>query len=188
MARAGLNKEAVVEAASRLADAEGLEAVTLARLAKELKVKAPSLYNHVDGLSAVLRELSLRGLREANARMSRAAVGLSREQALIAVGIAYHRFALEHPGLYGATLKAPAGDDTDLEQASQETLDTLKAVLAGYGLEGDDALHAIRGLRAIIQGFVLLEFSGGFGLPLDIEESLVRLLTAFSDGLAKTGV
>ncbi len=186
MPRSGLDKEAVIEAASALADQGGLEAVTLARLAKELNVKAPSLYNHVDGLAGIFRELSLRGVREANRRMARAAVGLARKDALIAVGLAYRQFAREHPGLYGASLRAAPAGDAEWAAASQETLETIIAVLKGYGLAGEDALHAIRGLRAIIQGFVSLEAAGGFGMPLDVEELLVRLLTVFSNGLVKS--
>ena len=47
MARAGLDGDAVVAAAAVLADAEGLEAVTLARLAADAGVRPPSLYAHV---------------------------------------------------------------------------------------------------------------------------------------------
>lgn len=184
MPRAELTREAVVAAASELADREGIGAVSLARLARDLDVKAPSLYNHVDGLAGILRDLSVRGVREANARMARAAVGLAREDALIALGLAYRAFARAHPGLYRASLRAAPPDDAEWSEASGETLDTIIAVLSGYGLAGEDALHAIRGLRAIIQGFVSLEAAGGFGMPLDVEESFRRLLKVFSRGLA----
>jgi len=59
----------------------------------------------------------------------------------------------------------------------------LCAVLAGYGLEGDDALHATRGLRGLLHGFVSLETGGGFGVPLDLDESFRRLLQVFMAGL-----
>jgi len=59
----------------------------------------------------------------------------------------------------------------------------VRAVLAGYGLEGDDALHATRGLRSLLHGFVSLETGGGFGLPLDLDESFRRLLQVFMAGL-----
>src|SRR5947208_1931649 len=42
MARAGLSADALVEAAAALADREGLEAVTLARLAADAGVRPPS--------------------------------------------------------------------------------------------------------------------------------------------------
>ena len=45
--RAPLNRERVLEAAVALADARGVEGLTMRKLAKELGVEAMSLYNHV---------------------------------------------------------------------------------------------------------------------------------------------
>ncbi len=186
MPRAGLDRAAVLRAATAIADAEGLEALTLARLAKDLAIKTPSLYNHVESLGALRRNLALAGMREANIRMTRAAVGLARVEALVALGRAYRIFAADHPGLYAASLQAAPADDEALTRAGNEVVATILAVLAGYGLEGDDALHATRGLRAIIHGFVSLEAAGGFGLSLDLGESLERLLRAFAGGLERS--
>lgn len=185
MPRAGLDKAAVVDAAARIANGEGLAAVTLARLAHELKVKTPSLYNHVDGLAFVQRELALRGMLEGTARMSKAAVGRAGADAVIGVGLAYRQFARESPGLYAASLLPPPRGDAELERVAGEAVGLVVAVLGAFGLEGDDALHATRGLRAVIHGFVSLEAAGGFGLALDTEESFRRLLEAFSEGLGR---
>jgi hypothetical protein len=57
------------------------------------------------------------------------------------------------------------------------------AVLDSFGLSGDDALHAVRGLRSIVHGFATLEVMGGFGLPLDCDESFRRLVSMFIRGL-----
>ena len=53
MPRAGLDAQAVVVAAAELADADGLEQVTLAGLASRLGVRAPSLYAHIGGQPAL---------------------------------------------------------------------------------------------------------------------------------------
>ena len=57
MPRRGLDTSQVVDAAVKLAD-DGIETVTFARLAQDLEVRAPSLYNHVDGRPALLRLLA----------------------------------------------------------------------------------------------------------------------------------
>jgi hypothetical protein len=62
-------------------------------------------------------------------------------------------------------------------------VDIAVVVLAGYGLQGNDALHATRGLRSLLHGFVALEAAGGFGLPLDRDESFARLVQVFIAGL-----
>jgi len=184
MPRAGLTPEAVIDAAARLADAEGLEAVTLARLAETLGVRPPSLYKHVNGLDSVRRALALRGLNEANRRLQWATIGKARDVALFALAHAYWQFARERPGLYAASLRAPVAGETDVAAAGEAMLGTVLAVLAGYGVSGDDALHATRGLRAIIHGFVSLDAAGGFRLRLDLDESFDRLLGAFARDLA----
>ncbi len=61
----------------------------------------------------------------------------------------------------------------------------LRAVLESYGLRGDEATHAIRGLRSLLHGFVSLEAAGGFGLPLDLDESFTRLVRVFAAGLPR---
>ncbi len=183
MPRMGLDREAVLEAAVVLADKDGLEGLTIARLAEVLGVRSPSLYNHVRGLEELRRELALRGLRELSARITRAAVGLSRGEAIQAIAASYRHFAREHAGLYTASLQAPHVEDAELWRASEAVIEVVLAVLSTYGLRGDDALHAVRGLRAIVHGFASLEVRGGFGLRLDLEESFTRLVHAFIAGL-----
>jgi AcrR family transcriptional regulator len=187
MPRVGLTPASVLDAAERIADAEGPDAVTLARLAAELSVRPPSLYKHVDGLEAVRRGLALRGIAEANRRLQLATIGKARDDALHALADAYWRFARERPGLYAASLRAARPGENDVAAAGDAFLGIVLAVLSGYGVTGDDALHATRGLRAIIHGFVSLDAAGGFRLKLDLEESLRRLLAAFARDLAERG-
>jgi AcrR family transcriptional regulator len=71
-ARRGLDQAAVVAAAADLADREGIEALTLTRLAAHLEVRPPSLYAHVDGLDDLRRLLALQTLHELAATLSAA--------------------------------------------------------------------------------------------------------------------
>jgi AcrR family transcriptional regulator len=187
MARAGLTPLAVIDQAAAIANAEGLEAVTLARIAEALGVRSPSLYKHVDGLPAIRRALAVRGLGEASARLERATVGKARDEALFALAHAYWRFAREQPGLYAASVVAPRPGENDVAVAGERLMGTVLAVLAGYGISGTDALHAARGLRAVVHGFVSLDLAGAFRLKLDLAESFDRLLAAFARGLAARG-
>src|SRR5438034_7452211 len=52
--RVPLSKERVLRAAVELADAHGVEAVSMRRLAQELGVEAMSLYNHVANKDEIL--------------------------------------------------------------------------------------------------------------------------------------
>jgi AcrR family transcriptional regulator len=183
MARAGLDTDAVVQAAARVADAEGLEAVTLAGLAGELGVRAPSLYAHVDGLGDLRRRIGDRGALELADELQAAATGRAGGDALIAVANAYRRYALAHPGSYEALQRAPDPADSEATAAAQRVVDVVLAVLRGYGLADEDAIHATRVIRSGLHGFVTLERGGGFALPLGLDESYARLVAVLDRGL-----
>ena len=173
----------MVAEAAVTADELGLDAVTLAAVAKRLGVRLPSLYNHVPGLDGLRRELTLLALAEATQRISRAVLGRSGRDAMIEMANAYRAFALERPGLYASTVRAPDFGDAELMAAAEGTLDVIYAVLAGYGLTGPDAVDATRALRALLHGWVTLETSGGFGLPQDVEASFRRTVAGFDAAL-----
>ena len=175
----------MIQVAAELADAAGGE-VTLAALAARLGVRPPSLYNHVAGQEELRRELALLGLRDLAARLARAAAGKAADAAIVAAARAYRDFAREHPGLYAATLRAPPTGDLAVRTAAEEILAVLGAVLAAYDLRDDAAIHAIRGLRSLLHGFVALEAVGGFGIPLDLDESFDRALRVFIAGLRQS--
>jgi AcrR family transcriptional regulator len=181
--RQGLDAEQVVEEAVRIADADGLDAVTLARVAAVLGVRAPSLYNHVAGREALLRAVTLRGLHELGDALRRAAVGRAREDALVAVAHAYRAYAHEHPGCFAATVAAPAPGDTEHEQAAAEVVGVVAAIVGGWAIEDDDAIHAVRTVRSALHGFMTLEAAGGFGTPVDRDVSFERLVQTLAAGL-----
>jgi AcrR family transcriptional regulator len=183
MARAGLDTEAVVGAAAQLADAEGLEAVTLARLAGTLGIRSPSLYAHVDGLADLRRRLAVRGARELAAELQKAVAGRSRGDALSALADAYRAYARAHPGTYAALQTARAYGDPEGALAATGAVEVVLAVLRGYGLEGDGAIHAARIVRSALHGFVTLETGAGFGLPLALDDSYARLVDVLDRGL-----
>jgi len=179
MARAGLSEDRVVEEAERMADEVGLQRLTLAALAERLGVRQPSLYKHIDGLPALHRSIAVRAKAELADVLGRAAVGRSRSDAIRSVANAYRAWALEHPGRYAATLRAPDPGDADDVAASTAAVSVVLEILSGYDLRDDAAIDAARALRSSLHGFVSLEAAGGFGLPVDIDRSFERLV----DGL-----
>jgi AcrR family transcriptional regulator len=183
MPRHGLEARRVVEAAAQIADADGPSEVTLARVAQALDVRAPSLYNHVDGHAGLMRLLTLLSLGELAETLRDAALGRSGADALAAIAYAYRAYAREHPGRYTATVRAPAPGDDDLTTAAERAIAPIAAVLAGWGFEGEDMLHRVRVIRSALHGFLAIEAVGGFGLPLDLDRSFELLLATLVAGL-----
>jgi len=174
--RAGLTMDLVISEAARVIDERGLEGLSLNVIAGNLGVRIPSLYKHVDGMPGLRRGAMLAAKKGLADAMIDAAIGRSRDDALTAISIAYRAWALQHPGLYPIAMRAPAPDDEQDVEVSSALVATVFRVLAGYGLEGDDAVDATRFLRASLHGYVALETSGGFAMPVDLERSYLRLV------------
>ncbi|WP_045235030.1 TetR/AcrR family transcriptional regulator [Deinococcus pimensis] len=187
MPRAGLDADRVLDAAAQVADREGLGALTVARLAAELGVKPPSLYNHVQSLDALRDGLTRRGYRELLDVSRDAAAGRSGRDALHALAHAQRDYARAHPGLYAAMELPVAAQSEESRRIGGAYVNLILAVLRGYGHEGEDALHHVRVLRAALRGFVSLELGGGFGLPLGVDRSFEVLLDTLHAGLTLGG-
>jgi AcrR family transcriptional regulator len=184
--RSNLTKEIVVQTAADLLNAEGLEALTLHRLAEELDIRTPSLYNHVDGYPGLMRELSVLNARSLADRLGEAAIGQSGPDLVMSVMQVYRSYIKESTGLYLAMLRVSGMQeeiDPELQSEEARSLKVAMAVMASFGLQGDEALHAVRALRSLVHGFTTLEVSGGFGMPLDLDESFARLVNLFIAGL-----
>jgi AcrR family transcriptional regulator len=186
--RIGLDLNSLLQAAAEIADTQGLEEVTLALLAQKLKIRPPSLYNHINGLQGLRIKLAVHGMKQLNTLMTHAAVGRSGDEAVRAIGVAYVGFARAHPGLYEATLIAPHLWDEELTEEGGKLVNLVVRVLEYYDLKDDSALHAVRGFRSMIHGFASLEQRGGFGLPLDLDVTLSLLLDTFLAGIHKMKV
>lgn len=181
MARIPLDQERVVDAATELADAEGLDALTLTQIAKQLGVRQPALYRHVESYQDLLRLLSLRGRERLAAALSRAAIGVSGDEAVAAIGRAWRTAVLANPGLYEATDRYPCAGDPELEAAVEQIVAVIAQVLAGFGLEEDHRVHAARALRSAFHGFCHLEAGDGHPHPHDLDDTfdgLIELLCA----------
>lgn len=178
----------ILDAAGGIADQQGMQEVTLANLAKKVGIRPPSLYNHFDGLPGLRKKLAIYGIDRLYGVMADAAIGVSGTEAVLAISKAYVNFARKHPGIYEATLLAPDPEDEEVQQAGAKIVDLSVRVLKAYQLEGDLALHAVRGLRSILHGFSSLEQKGGFKMVLDLDESLSIILKAFLAGISENSL
>ena len=181
--RAGLDPLIVTEAAAAIVDAEGLAAMTLARVAASLCIAPPSLYKHVSGLEDLTVRVATLAIRCLADRLVTAAIGRSGSQALHAIAEAYRRFAMDHGGLYLLTQAAP--DPTSAEQRVEvaRALEVFGAVVAGYGIPEKLAVHAIRLIRAGLHGFTDIEARRGFQMTACVDESFRLLVEALDTSL-----
>lgn len=109
---AALDRAAVVEAAIALADEQGLERVTLRRLAARLGVTAMALYRHVPGKDALLD-----GMAEAlYGQIELPTAGAAWREGLATIARSARTVLLAHPWavpLFARPLAGPNGDALD---------------------------------------------------------------------------
>ena len=181
----GLTLEQVVEAAAEIADRDGLDALSLASLAATLGVRSPSLYNHVDGLTGLRRQLTLHACSLLTVELADSVDRFEGTDALKAIAEQLRSFAQRHPGLYNALLPAPTPDeDPELAAALAEPVTVVATVLDRMNINPTTVIPLIRALRASVHGFVDLELRGGFGLPDNIDDSFTTTINLVIEAIA----
>ena len=143
----GLTRARIVQTALAIADAEGLDAVSIRRVAGDLGARPMSLYSHIaakeDLVALMLNEVSGRGLvreplsddwREAMAQIARAAYSVY----------------LDHPWALSAFGTAPRAGPNLLRRAEQSA-----QAVEGLDLEPADAWTALRIMHEWTMGHAL---------------------------------
>ena len=157
-------------------ETEGLEQLSLNKLAKALNIKAPSLYHHVQNKSDLLHAVNLLTVHDLVDEMT-AAVNQANGDGythLRALAHAYRTYALAHPVAY-KLLYIYLQDEPAVTEAIlplQMALSTLAGPKGG----------ALRGLWALLHGFVTLELAGYFQHGEAIHESWERALNTYFAG------
>ncbi|GAB2945133.1 hypothetical protein GCM10027280_37440 [Micromonospora polyrhachis] len=144
--RAGLTREAVLEAAMTLADREGLAALSMRRLGAELGVEAMTLYHHVASKDELLDGLVERLFVEAAPPRF---TGRSWREGLRSYAHSLRAALLAHPNVIPLVVSRPALTPQNL-QIMEDGLEAL--VEAGFPLEM--ALDVVYSLSDLVVGQV----------------------------------
>lgn len=158
---AKLSREVIVNAALTFLDREGWDALTINALATQLGTKGPSLYNHVHSLEDLRRTVRMRVVGDIIGMLNTVGDGRTRDDAVLAMAAAYRSYAHHHPGRYSAFTRMPlGGDDPEYTEATRAAAGPVIAVLASYGLDGEEAFYVALEFWSALHGFVLLEMTG----------------------------
>lgn len=183
MSRPQLSPELVIDTAGAIADSEGLDAVTLTRIAKRLGTSQPALYRHVESYDDLIRSLGLRARELLAERLTKSAVGVAGEDAVRSMGLAWRQMVVDHPGLYAATDRFPCAGDPELEAAVGQVVKTLQLALIDFGLSPDRQVHVARTMRSAFHGFSDLERGDGHPMEQDLDDSFDHLIELLCAGV-----
>lgn len=176
----------IVAAGRRLASAEGLDALTMQRVAELVGVRAPSLYKRIPSRAALVRLVASDLLGDLGQALADAGPSGDPEVALGHLARTFRRFALAEPGLLSlvfSPLPAEMAPEPEEVLRSVEPLLGLTAALVGP----QRSLPAARTLTAWISGFVRMEAQGAFGLGGSVDEAFDFGLEVLLTGLRAAG-
>jgi AcrR family transcriptional regulator len=174
----GLDSQAILNAAAELAEEKGLENVSLLQVAEKLGVRSPSLYNHLSGLQELSSGIAKLAISRLEDTIRSAAVGRSKENALVAIASAYRKFAKENPELYKAILRFPDYNDSSVREAGHAVVRILYQVMEPYHYSKEEAINFVRGFRSALHGFVSLEEAGFFqSTEANVDKSYEQLVS-----------
>lgn len=143
-----LSRDAVVDAALRLVDTQGFDALTMRSLAGELGVVAMALYRHVTDK----RDLVDAVLDRAMARVELPGADSPWRDGMVVLARSVRSTLLDHPGMVAPLLAEPRIGFNALTVRERSI-----AVLRGNGFRGDVAERATSLVLTYAIGFVALE-------------------------------
>jgi AcrR family transcriptional regulator len=181
-----LSRDVIVNAALTFLDREGWDALTINALAAQLGTKGPSLYNHVSSLDDLRRSVRKRVVGDIIAMLGTVGHGRTRDDAVLVMAGAYRSYAHHHPGRYSAFTRMPLDgeDDPEYTAVARATAEPVIAVLASYGLDGEDAFYAAIEFWAALHGFVLLEMTGVMG-DIDVDAVFSDMVLRLATGMER---
>jgi AcrR family transcriptional regulator len=182
-APARTSTDAIVAAARRILESDGLPAVTMRNVADAVGVKGPSLYKRVPDRAALLRAVSDSVVDDLARTMARAIETDDPRADLRAAAIAYRDFVLRNPNGYRllfADLPAAAAADAASLAALGDPVVRAMARLT----EPKEALEGARTFVAWAHGFVTMELAGAFRLGGDLDAAYAFGVEAILAGVS----
>nr|WP_269437965.1 TetR/AcrR family transcriptional regulator C-terminal domain-containing protein [Arthrobacter sp. zg-Y179] len=153
-----LSPAAIAAAAVRIADADGLDAVSMRRVAAEFGVSAMALYRHVADRSALLLLMAEAATRDYALLPAR---NLSWQETLVHLADAQWRAFSAHPWL----LRVVLTPRRLVNMATPAEVEVVLSRLVSAGLSEDEGFDCLLGISAAVIGTASITAAAHFGAP-----------------------
>ena len=175
-----LTRQDVIEAAIACIEKEGVSALGVNRVARELGIKPPAIYKHLDGNAGLRKAVALAIYRRFFGEFSHKTAGIKEPHAFLqAGGLATRDFARSHPELYRVMMQFQLEpDDPESALVIEESQSFFKLFLGLDNLNETTLIDIMRMANATIIGFIALEQSGLLTLSRSTDESFEVMLDA----------
>lgn len=179
-----LTRSAIVNAAIAVLRSDGQSGLGINRVARELGIQPPSMYNHVKGNDDLHRLVALYGWQQflTYAEATLKPMMTSREQ-LMAVASSYRHCAKDYPELLTiAASHHMTLEDAEFARLHQGIMQIYTNALTPWGFSESDIVHSARMFNAAYCGYAQLEQNHIFQRSQSLDEShewmVMRLIDA----------
>lgn len=183
MARAGLNKERIIEFAAGKVNEVGIGNIRLRGLAAELGVQPASLYSHVENFDELKIGIMNYGWKQLTSRMMQDAAGVSGYDAIRVMCRSFYDYAVQNPGIFEVMLWYNKYTSEENHRSTDAMFTILYRIFESVHISREHTEHIIRTLRSFLQGFVMLVNNQAFGNPVSIEESFAMSVEILIAGI-----
>ena len=137
-----------------------------------MDIRTPSLYNHIEGLDDLLREVAHNVMRTMNERMCRTAIGKSGDTAIRYVGIEYLNFMIEHPGVYETIQWATWHGNEETAKIYEDYTNLLTTLILSIHLKAPKVEDILNLLTGMLHGYATLQLRSAFIRPEETRNGL----------------
>ena len=169
--RPPLSRERVLRAAIDLADAGGIESLSMRRLAQELGVEAMSLYSHVANKGDILDGIVDLVVGEFQLPPPEA----EWKSAIRGTAISAHEVLVRHPWSASLVLSG-----SGVSMARLRYMDAILGTLRRAGFSAEMTDHAYHALDSHIMGFTLWQVGMNLGTEEDLKDMAGQFLAQLS--------
>ena len=157
----GLSKEKIVLAAKEILQRDGFEGFSLRVLAESLEVKAASLYKHFESMDELTLAVALNVYEEfEQLQQQSVAKAKTRQEALLALAMAFREFGDGHPSFYHLLLILPKLEGEKLDYVATKLYAPVAQVIKLYKLDDEAKAHWCHIFMATVVGFMVGNGSG----------------------------
>jgi AcrR family transcriptional regulator len=178
-----VTKKAVIQAASDIADTDGLNKVSLKAVSEKLNIRTPSLYNHIASLDDLLREVAHTGMRTMNDQMTQAAIGKYGDAAIKSVSIAYLNYVIAHPGIYETIQWAHWHGSSETAAIFDNYKDLMMKLILSCNLKTQKNDEILSLLMSILHGYSSLEIGKALINPEEVIKGITNSIDIILLGL-----
>ncbi len=184
----GVSRDRIIEVSRALLEDEGVEHLTIRRIAEKIGRTQPAIYQHFASKDAILAAVVVEGFVALAEHLKRS--GKTRKSALPAVAKAYLRFGLERPRLYNVMFVEPPAVAFAAGSATPAPLRAAFRILASAvgesGLDENRVETATEVVWAALHGLVTLSITNrlrpGRAMQRDRLEQLIAAIVAMTGG------